>query len=311
MPTVIQRTVRWLAVTASLAGLLGTACGPAVLGGRGIDAPTATAPPGETASLPASPRGSPSPSAALPSVSPTASIPPATSATRSLPPASPTASAAPSPPASGGTATPAPARPSPTLAVAVATPAPNDLLFPVSRQLALPASYVPPDLVPLTGIARLVRGTHQVRQVVVEDLKRMLAAMEAAGLQPAISSAYRSYAEQEATYAYWVHTLGQREADRVSARPGHSEHQLGTAIDFASAENGYELEESFATTREGRWLLANAARYGFVLSYPAGKEAITGYAYEPWHYRYVGVAAAQEIARLGLTPLEYYRSRAR
>jgi D-alanyl-D-alanine carboxypeptidase len=150
-----------------------------------------------------------------------------------------------------------------------------------------------------------------VRQVVVEDLKRMLAAMEEAGLQPVISSAYRSYAEQEATYAYWVHTLGQREADRVSARPGHSEHQLGTAIDFASAENGYELDESFANTREGRWLLANASRYGFVLSYPAGKEAVTGYAYEPWHYRYVGVAAAQEIARSGLTPLEYYRSRAR
>ncbi|GIW08792.1 MAG: hypothetical protein KatS3mg060_3597 [Dehalococcoidia bacterium] len=68
----------------------------------------------------------------------------------------------------------------------------------------------------------------------------------------------------------------------MSAKPGHSEHQLGTAIDFASAENGYELDESFANTREGKWLLANATRYGFVLSYPAGAESITGYAYEPW-----------------------------
>lgn len=191
----------------------------------------------------------------------------------------------------------------------MATPAPNDLLFPVSRDRALPPSYVPPDLVSLDGIVPTVRGNHQVRQLVVDDLRRMVSDMRAAGLSPVISSAYRSYAVQEATYAYWVRTLGQAEADRVSAKPGHSEHQLGTAIDFASAENGYELDESFANTREGQWLLANAARYGFVLSYPASAEAVTGYAYEPWHYRYVGPAHAQAIVASGRPPIEYYLAR--
>ncbi|MDW8253705.1 MAG: D-alanyl-D-alanine carboxypeptidase family protein [Chloroflexota bacterium] len=211
------------------------------------------------------------------------------------------------------TVTSAPGTPPPLPSAAqqpiVATPAPNDLLFPISRDLALPPSYVPPDLVPIEGIVPTVRGPHLIRRVVVEDLRRLVRDMQAAGLNPVVASAYRSYAMQEATYAYWVRTLGQVQADRVSAKPGHSEHQLGTAIDFASAENGYELDERFAATREGRWLLAHADRYGFVLSYPAGAEAITGYAYEPWHYRYVGPADARAIAASGRPPIEYYRAR--
>ncbi|GIW08791.1 MAG: hypothetical protein KatS3mg060_3596 [Dehalococcoidia bacterium] len=100
-------------------------------------------------------------------------------------------------------------------------PAPNDLLFPVARDRALPASYVPPDLVSVDTVARTVRGTHQVRQVVLDDLARMIRDMQAAGLNPVISSAYRSYAVQQSTYAYWVQTPrgGRGRSSERQARP--------------------------------------------------------------------------------------------
>ncbi len=182
-----------------------------------------------------------------------------------------------------------------------------DLLRLVTKTDALPASYRPADLVPVSTVARTVRGEPYVRQVVIPQLTAMIKAMQTAGLSPYVSSAFRSYQEQETTYAYWVQTLGKEEADRQSARPGHSEHQLGTAIDFASAGNNFDLEETFATTKEGVWLAAHAADYGFVLSYPKGKESITGYAYEPWHYRYFGADTAKKIVQSGLTTTEYLR----
>lgn len=307
----------WLVVL-----IVQTACLPLAARGRDGPVPPTSGPAGASpaAGVAAGRPGlvvtsSPAPATASPSAPPPSS-------TSTAPRQSATASPDPSPSAFGPAPTASPSPPTgnrlavtatPTVGTArqpvVATPAPNDLLFPVSRDRALPPDYVPPDLVSLEGIVPTVRGSHQARQLVIDDLRRMVAAMRAVGLNPVIASAYRSYAVQEATYAYWVRTLGQAQADRVSAKPGHSEHQLGTAIDFASAENGYELDESFATTREGRWLLANAARYGFVLSYPAGAEAVTGYAYEPWHYRYVGPVHAQAIAASGRPPIEYYLAR--
>jgi len=122
-----------------------------------------------------------------------------------------------------------------------------------------------------------------------------------------VRSAYRSYAEQERTFAYWVDVLGEAEARRVSAEPGHSEHQLGTAADLTTADVGYDLTEAFAETPAGRWLAENAYRYGFALSYPVGAEPVTGYAYEPWHYRYIGPDQAAAWRSSGLTLVEYLR----
>ena len=102
-------------------------------------------------------------------------------------------------------------------------------------------------------------------------------------------SGYRSYDMQKKTHEYWINELGEEEALKVSAKPGLSQHQLGTAIDFNS------LQDSFALTAEGKWLLENAYKYGFILSYPEGYEDITGYSYEPWHYRYVGKNASYII----------------
>jgi zinc D-Ala-D-Ala carboxypeptidase len=128
-----------------------------------------------------------------------------------------------------------------------------------------------------------------------------------AGHDVYVRSAYRSYAEQERTFAYWLSALGEAEARRVSAEPGHSEHQLGTAADLTSADTGYDLNEAFGETSAGRWLAENAYRYGFALSYPAGAEGVTGYAYEPWHYRYIGPDQAAAWRSSGLTLVEYLR----
>ncbi len=106
-------------------------------------------------------------------------------------------------------------------------------------------------------------------------------------------------------FSGYVQQMGQDQAERISARPGHSEHQMGTAIDFTSASAGYGLGEGFAQTPEGAWLSQNAPRFGFVMSYPAGKESVTGYAYEPWHFRYVGIDVARAVVARGITLTEY------
>ena len=93
----------------------------------------------------------------------------------------------------------------------------------------------------------------------------------------------------------------------TSARPGHSEHQLGTTADLTSANVGFQLSEGFGDTPEGAWVRENSWKYGFIISYPAGTEGITGYAYEPWHIRYVGEATAADVHASGLTLHEYLR----
>ncbi len=118
-------------------------------------------------------------------------------------------------------------------------------------------------------------------------------------------SAYRSFQYQYEVYFRKMTpeiSLEDYQAirDKVSARPGHSEHQTGLAVDIN------DLEESFENTPEGKWLAANSYKYGFILRYPKGKEAITGYSYEPWHFRYLGRRLAKEVYLSHLTYDEYY-----
>lgn len=183
-----------------------------------------------------------------------------------------------------------------------ATCAPADLLRLVDKQAALPPDYEPPDLVGLQPIDASPNsvGTLRLRREAEEALHKMLDAARGARLFLLAQSSYRSYPDQERVYQSEVEHFGQGQADRESARPGHSEHQLGTAIDFTTRALGYDLVEAFASTAEGKWLQQNAVQYGFVLSYPQDKEAVTGYMYEPWHYRYIGVQPAQAAAQSGL-----------
>ncbi|MCH7809955.1 MAG: M15 family metallopeptidase [Chloroflexi bacterium] len=179
------------------------------------------------------------------------------------------------------------------------------ILSPVDKDHALPADYVPPGLAAIPGAYLAPGFGGELRQEAVDALVRMLDDADAAGHDVRARSAYRSYATQESTFNYWVSALGYDEAVRVSAMPGHSEHQLGTTADLTSPQVGWGLLESFGQTAAGQWLAANAHVYGFALSYPAGAEVITGYSYEPWHFRYIGTAEAQAWNASGLTLNQY------
>ena len=171
------------------------------------------------------------------------------------------------------------------------------------RPLA-PADYKAPDLVevPVPYVyAPMLRADASAAVV------QMFADFTAAtGLQMQSQSAYRSYSAQVSTYNNWVSSLGQEGADLTSARPGHSEHQTGLAIDISALPAACSLDQCFADTPQGQWLAENAWNYGFVLRYPNGYTAITGYEFEPWHYRYVGLELAAEYHRTGATTLEEF-----
>ena len=163
----------------------------------------------------------------------------------------------------------------------------------------LQADYLPPDLRPLTDAG--LEGNHRLRALALPALQALTEAAAAAGHPIAVQSAYRSYDYQVSTFQYWVDLEGYEAALASSARPGHSEHQLGTAVDLRSADGpaAWDLDD-WGATPTGGWVAANAWRYGFVMSYPRGYVSETCYVYEPWHYRYVGVEQAQALHDSGL-----------
>lgn len=173
----------------------------------------------------------------------------------------------------------------------------------VDTILRLPASYAPPDLVSVSSLG--VPGSGQVRAVIAADLQAMSAAATAAGAPIGVTSAYRSFANQKAVFAKWVSIYGRTQALRISARPGHSEHQLGLTIDFRSDPPVATLNASWGTTPAGKWMRNHAWEFGFVMSYPKGKSSLTCYDYEPWHFRYVGRDLAALVHSSGLTLREY------
>ena len=153
----------------------------------------------------------------------------------------------------------------------------------VDKRHALPKEYAPADLVSLDGYPITTnRAGHRLSRRVMPDLLAMVEAARIDGIELMVSSAYRSFDYQDGLYRRHVDRLGREAADLVSARPGHSQHQLGTAIDFGSISDGY------GETANGRWVARHAWRFGFSLSYPRGATELTGYTYEPWHFRYIG-----------------------
>jgi len=157
------------------------------------------------------------------------------------------------------------------------------LLRRTDKGKGLPADYEPADLAALEGSGIPVsRPGHRLRKPAVEALAAMAGAAREEGVTLIVSSAYRSFEYQKDLFARNVAEMGEKEAARVSAAPGASQHQLGTAADFGS------ITDAFALTEAGRWMAANAGRFGFSLSYPKGMEAATGYVWESWHYRFIG-----------------------
>ena len=156
----------------------------------------------------------------------------------------------------------------------------------VDKARALPDGYAPSDLVSLDGTGLSVsRAGHKLRRPAYLALKSMNTAALADGVTLLVSSAYRSFEYQVGVWDRGVKAEGEAATAASIAPPGRSQHQLGMAVDFGS------IDDSFAETRASRWLVANAARFGFSLSYPKGLDAVTGYKWESWHYRYIGAAA--------------------
>ena len=173
----------------------------------------------------------------------------------------------------------------------------DDLLVLVNKteDQQLASGWAPADLVPVPGAQMMPGRSGELRHGVTLALEAMLAAAAEDDLALGVRSAYRSYRTQCITFAFKVRQHGLDHARRFSAEPGRSQHQLGTTVDITSARLGWALAQSLGDEPEGEWLEANAHRFGFALSYPAGVEHVTGYAFEPWHYRYIGVAAAAEM----------------
>ena len=165
-------------------------------------------------------------------------------------------------------------------------------------------AYVPPNLVSVSNAN--IGGTGRVRRFVIADLRAMAAAARKAKAPLRVVSAYRSYGTQQTVYQREVNRFGVRLARQRVARPGHSEHQLGTTLDFGSAGTSLEPWASdWGETKAGTWMRQNAWRYGFVLSYPRNRRGVTCYRYEPWHWRYVGPEMAADMHGTGLTLREY------
>jgi D-alanyl-D-alanine carboxypeptidase len=158
----------------------------------------------------------------------------------------------------------------------------------VNKTYGLPSDYYP-DVDPEAKdkVDQMIRAAR-------EEINREIIAF----------SGFRSYNYQKKLYNSSVETDGEEYAQRYSAKPGHSEHQTGLAFDLGG-QMEYWLEPEFADTEEGIWLAENAHRFGFILRYPKDKEHITGYAYEPWHFRYVGEDHAKRIYEENLTLEEY------
>lgn len=185
----------------------------------------------------------------------------------------------------------------------------DDLLLLVNPWTPLPEDFLPGELVP-------VQNDQAVDARAYPDLQDMLGDMSQAGLSPLICSSYRSQERQQELYDNKVQRVmdegvsleaAQAEAARWVARPGTSEHQTGLAVDIVSLSNQM-LDETQESTPEFQWLAENAWKYGFILRYPSDKSEKTGIAYEPWHFRFVGKEAAEEMHDLGLCLEEYLES---
>lgn len=150
-------------------------------------------------------------------------------------------------------------------------------------------NYVPKNLITLTknDLFAINKNNLSLRPEAFEALKKMAEAAKKEGITLTVSSTYRSYEYQKNLFDYWVSVDGLEEAERESARPGTSQHQLGLALDFAP------VDDAFDETPAGKWVYENAADFGWSLSFPQGYEDVTGYRWECWHFRYIGKEAVE------------------
>ena len=171
----------------------------------------------------------------------------------------------------------------------------------VNKYNYLDKDYKPDDVIEISSW--YAYAENEASKSILEEYKKMFNDAESEGLELIISSGYRDYNNQEETYNEYVRDSGEEQAKKYASLPGYSEHQTGLAFDILTTG---VLTNEFEKTKEFEWLKNNSYKYGFILRYPKGKENITGFEYESWHYRYVGIEAAKQIHDEGITFDEYY-----
>ena len=183
----------------------------------------------------------------------------------------------------------------------ISTDTTKDTLILVNKVYYLEEDFEVPNIVNMS--VRYAFSGRQIRQDVYYNFVDMAIDAKKEGLTLVANSTFRTYATQEKTYNNYKTNKGSDYADSYAARPGHSEHQTGLAIDISTLNS---TSENFDDTEEFKWLQDNSYRYGFILRYPEGKEHLTGFDYESWHYRFVGLEVAKKIHEENITFDEYY-----
>ncbi len=179
----------------------------------------------------------------------------------------------------------------------------GDLIL-VNKYHYLPDDFTPENIVSMN--LQYAYDDNSVRDYVYDAFLEMYRAAKEEGYQLITNSSYRDYEWQETLYNNYKTSRGQAYADAYAARPGYSEHQTGLALDITCYNCEKNTFDEFPDSEEYQWLLKNSYKYGFILRYPEGKEDITGYSFEAWHFRYVGKDMARKIYNSGLTFDEYY-----
>jgi D-alanyl-D-alanine carboxypeptidase len=174
----------------------------------------------------------------------------------------------------------------------------------IDTERSLPPDYGPGDLRNIADAGFPLTDGQAVRALVVEDLSALREAAADNGTPLGILASYRSYVQQADLYERRIDELGASEAGSRVARPGHSEHQLGTTIDVTD-EGATDVDQSWGASPAGQWVASNAHKFGFLLSYPSNAQPRTCYDFEPWHLRYVGREQAAAVIESGLTLREY------
>ena len=185
---------------------------------------------------------------------------------------------------------------------------PESLTVLVNRAFLLPEDYIPEALrkVKIVFDTKLDSEKKYLRGEAALQLEKMVKDAKKKKIKLVGVSGYRSYARQKAVFEQSAAAHGKDHADKYCAIPGSSEHQTGLAIDISTPKIANVLEEKFADTKAGKWVEKNSYKYGFVVRYPKGKQKITGYNYEPWHLRYVGMKTAEYLYKNKLTLEEFY-----
>lgn len=180
----------------------------------------------------------------------------------------------------------------------------GDLLVLVNKYHGVVRDYIPENMVEVDHAMAAWDGI-KIKKEAYDAFTELFRDAEAQGYTLCICSGFRSYDDQQELFLGNLESEGEEYAHLFSAYPGRSEHHTGLAIDITSPSMDWALSQDFADYAEGKWLSEHCQDYGFILRYPEGKENITGYGYEPWHFRYVGKDVAKEIMSKGITFEEY------